>query len=137
GSRERGGGGDGADPPLMKATTGSASCCARAASGHAAAPPSSVMNARRFTRSPRRRGRALLAVCRDQMSGLPPKADIERCLLSANRRSRIRARGRGFCSLEQPPKFFARLARGFRARRIARRELVAPVIGSAGIDHGD
>jgi hypothetical protein len=29
--------------------------CARAASGHAAAPPSSVMNARRFIRSPRRR----------------------------------------------------------------------------------
>ena len=35
-----------------------AGCCARAASGHAAAPPSSVMNSRRFTRSPRRRGRA-------------------------------------------------------------------------------
>ena len=34
-------------------------CCARAASGHAAAaPPSSVMNSRRFIRSPRRRGRA-------------------------------------------------------------------------------
>jgi len=33
-------------------------CCARAASGHAAAAPSSVMNARLFTRSPRRRGRA-------------------------------------------------------------------------------
>ena len=32
-------------------------CCVRAASGHAAAPPSSVMNSRRFTRSPRRRGR--------------------------------------------------------------------------------
>ena len=31
-------------------------CCARAASGHAAAPPSSVMNSRRFIRSPRRRG---------------------------------------------------------------------------------
>src|SRR5262249_50103404 len=30
--------------------------CARAASGHAAAPPSSVMNSRRFIRSPRRRG---------------------------------------------------------------------------------
>src|SRR5215470_9500704 len=30
-------------------------CCARAASGHAAAPPSSVMNWRRFIRSPRRR----------------------------------------------------------------------------------
>jgi hypothetical protein len=36
-------------------TTGIAACCARAASGHAAAPPSSVMNSRRFTRSPRRR----------------------------------------------------------------------------------
>src|SRR5262249_14189350 len=35
-----------------------ARCCARAASGHAAAaPPRSVMNVRRFTRSPRRRGR--------------------------------------------------------------------------------
>src|SRR6266545_7620745 len=33
-------------------------CCARAASGHAAAPPSSVMNSRRFIRSPRRRARA-------------------------------------------------------------------------------
>src|SRR5262249_38998368 len=33
-------------------------CCARAASGQAAAaPPSSVMNSRRFTQSPRRRGR--------------------------------------------------------------------------------
>src|SRR5215831_12694363 len=33
-------------------------CCARAASGHAAAaPPSSVMNSRRFIRSPRRRER--------------------------------------------------------------------------------
>ena len=31
-------------------------CCARAASGHVAAPPMSVMNSRRFTRSPRRRG---------------------------------------------------------------------------------
>src|SRR5262249_23129950 len=39
------------------ATTGIAGCCARA--GHAtAAPPSSVMNSRRFIRSPRRRGRA-------------------------------------------------------------------------------
>jgi hypothetical protein len=38
-----------------------AGCCALAASGHAtAAPPSSVMNARRFIRSPRRRGRAQL-----------------------------------------------------------------------------
>ena len=33
-------------------------CCARAASGHAAAPPSSVMNSRRFIRSPRRHGPA-------------------------------------------------------------------------------
>ena len=39
--------------------TGIAGCCARAASGHAAAaPPSSVMNSRRFIRSPRRRARA-------------------------------------------------------------------------------
>src|SRR5262249_33673008 len=35
--------------------------CARAASGHAATPPSSVMNARRFTRSPHRRARAASA----------------------------------------------------------------------------
>jgi hypothetical protein len=42
--------------------TGIAGCCALAASGHAAAPPSSVMNARRFTRSPRRRGRAASAL---------------------------------------------------------------------------
>ena len=35
-----------------------AGCCARATSGHAAAPPSSVMNARRVIRSPRRRARA-------------------------------------------------------------------------------
>jgi hypothetical protein len=36
--------------------TGIADCCARAVGGHAAAaPPSSVMNSRRFTRSPRRR----------------------------------------------------------------------------------
>ena len=42
-------------------------CCARAARGHAAAaPPSSVMNARRFTRSPRRRGRAQSGECRGQ-----------------------------------------------------------------------
>src|SRR5262249_61867092 len=35
--------------------TGIVGCCARAPSGHvAAAPPSSVMNARRLTRSPRR-----------------------------------------------------------------------------------
>ena len=40
-------------------------CCARAASGHAtAAPPRSVMNSRRFIRSPRRRGRAASAARR-------------------------------------------------------------------------
>jgi hypothetical protein len=45
-------------------------CCARAASGHAAAaPPSSVMNSRRFTRSPRRRGRVASAGLRDQVHG--------------------------------------------------------------------
>ena len=45
--------------------TGIAGCCARAASGHAAAaPPSSVMNSRRFIRSPRRRGRAASAARR-------------------------------------------------------------------------
>jgi hypothetical protein len=38
----------------------SAGCCARAASGHPtpAPPPSSVMKARRLTRSPRRQARA-------------------------------------------------------------------------------
>jgi hypothetical protein len=36
-------------------------CCARAVSGHAAAPPRSVMNSRRFIRSPRRRSTAALA----------------------------------------------------------------------------
>jgi hypothetical protein len=42
-------------------------CCARAASGHATAvPPSSVINSRRFTRSPRRRGRAWPAGFRGQ-----------------------------------------------------------------------
>src|SRR5262249_53898016 len=46
---------------LMRATF--AGCCARTASGHAAAPPSSVMNSRRLTRSPRRRGRAASAAC--------------------------------------------------------------------------
>jgi len=46
-------------PGLFLAGCGIAGCCARAASGHAAAaPPRSVMNARRFIRSPRRRGRA-------------------------------------------------------------------------------
>ena len=45
-----------------KADPGIAGCCARAASGHAAAaPPSSVMNSRRLTRSPRRRGQAASA----------------------------------------------------------------------------
>ena len=36
-------------------------CCARAAIGHAAAPPRSVMNARRFNRSPRRRWQAAMS----------------------------------------------------------------------------
>src|SRR5215472_13741703 len=45
--------------------TGIADCCAPATSGHtAAAPPSSVMNLRRFTRLPRRRGRAAAAAHR-------------------------------------------------------------------------
>jgi hypothetical protein len=39
---------------LRKPITGIPACCARATSGHAAAPPSSVMNCRRFIRSPRR-----------------------------------------------------------------------------------
>src|SRR5262245_2601487 len=44
--------------PIRRIRSG---CCARAAIGHAAAaPPSSVMNSRRFIRSPRRRGRAAL-----------------------------------------------------------------------------
>ena len=51
-------------PPLRKPITGIAGCCARAASGHAAAPPSSVMNSRRFTRSPRRRAGSVRAVFR-------------------------------------------------------------------------
>jgi hypothetical protein len=42
--------------------TGIAGCCARAASGNAITPPSMLINSRRFTRSPRRRGRA---VCRE------------------------------------------------------------------------
>ena len=47
-----------ADCPFRNPITGIAGCCARAASGQAAAAlPSSVMNSRRFTRSPRRRGR--------------------------------------------------------------------------------
>ena len=47
-----------ADSALRKPTTGIAACCACAASGHAAAaPPSSVMNSRRFIRSPRRQWR--------------------------------------------------------------------------------
>ena len=52
------------DAPLRNPITGIAGCCARAASGHAAAPPSSVMNSRRFIRSPRRRGRAASAARR-------------------------------------------------------------------------
>ena len=44
-------------------------CCARAGTGHAAAaPPSSVMNSRRLTRSPRRRGREGSAVFRGPRS---------------------------------------------------------------------
>ena len=46
-------------PPSRTPTTGTAGCCDRAARGHATvAPPRNVMNCRRFTRSPRRRGRA-------------------------------------------------------------------------------
>src|SRR5262249_22838572 len=43
------------DVLLRNPTTGIVPCCAPAASGHAAATPTSVMNSRRFTRSPRRR----------------------------------------------------------------------------------
>jgi len=47
------------DTPPRNPITGIAGCCARAASGHVtAAPPSSVMNSRRFIRSPHRRERA-------------------------------------------------------------------------------
>ncbi len=54
---------------LRNPITGIAGRCARAASGHAAATPpsSSVMNSRRFTRSPRRRGRAPSWVCRGRV----------------------------------------------------------------------
>src|SRR5262249_11395882 len=41
----------------------------RATSGHTAAPPSSVMKSRRFTRSPRRRGRATWGAHRDHRFG--------------------------------------------------------------------
>jgi hypothetical protein len=44
-----------------RGTRWSAVFCARAASGHVAAPPRSVMNARRLTRSPRRRARGRMA----------------------------------------------------------------------------
>src|SRR5262249_53230155 len=47
-------------------------CCARAASGHVtAAPPSSVMNSRRFIRSPRRRGPAASRVSSGRGLGQP------------------------------------------------------------------
>jgi hypothetical protein len=49
-------------------------CCARAATGHATAPPSSVMNSRRFTRSPRRRPRA---ACRARRSEHPCRAGVD------------------------------------------------------------
>src|SRR5262249_56777248 len=49
----------GGDPLLRKPTTGIVGCCARAASGQATAPLSKMMNSRLFTRSPRRRGRAV------------------------------------------------------------------------------
>jgi hypothetical protein len=48
---------------LTNPTVGIVGCCARAVRGQptavAAAPPSSVMNSRRFIRSPRRRGRVI------------------------------------------------------------------------------
>ena len=50
-------------PTWRKPITGLSGCCARAACVHTtAAPPRSVMNSRRFIRSPRRRGRAASAV---------------------------------------------------------------------------
>src|SRR5215468_10396424 len=52
-------GGEAERIPTRACETVGAGSCARAASGHAAAaPPSSVMNSRRFIRSPRRRARA-------------------------------------------------------------------------------
>ena len=57
-----------ADPMSTPMRRTPSPCCARAASGHAAAPPSSVMNSRRLTRSPRRRGRAVLLVHRCPVS---------------------------------------------------------------------
>src|SRR6266567_8735574 len=55
---------------LRNPTTGIAGCCARAASGHpaAAAPPRSVMNSRRFIRSPLRHN------TRDSPNGLYGKS---------------------------------------------------------------
>src|SRR4029077_16631203 len=54
---------DGVDEPKRPIVGSLDACCALAASGHAtAAPPSSVMNSRRFVRSPRRRGRVGLPV---------------------------------------------------------------------------
>jgi hypothetical protein len=44
-------------------------CCARAANEHAAAPPSSVMNLRRFIRSPRWRRRQNRAKAQAQGRG--------------------------------------------------------------------
>src|SRR5258708_14345838 len=49
-------------------------CCARAERGDAAAPPSSVMNSRRFPRSPRRRPRA---ACRARRSEHPCRAGVD------------------------------------------------------------
>jgi hypothetical protein len=55
---------------------GSFGCCAGAACGHAAAPPSNVMNSRRFTRSPRRRGRAAWAAIRVSQA-MSPEVKVE------------------------------------------------------------
>ena len=55
--------------PMRRIRSG---CCARAANGHAAAaPPSSVMNSRRFIRSPRR---PALATCRGFRGRAPSRS---------------------------------------------------------------
>src|SRR4051794_29209279 len=48
---------DGVAAPKNPIVGGLPLCCARVTSGHADAPPTSVMNSRRFTRSPHRRER--------------------------------------------------------------------------------
>ena len=103
GARSRSG-----DRLLRKPITGIAGCCARAASGHAAAaPPSSVMNSRRFIRSPRRRGRAASA-------GLsrPSALAVLRLMTSSNLVGCIDRQVGGLGALENPAGVDADLAIG-------------------------